>query len=563
MTISEDRPALLTENHTSKMELVERIVEGKKSIIARGTFAKCDVPTQNGRIYSRKLYEREVSRLQEAIRRKRALGELDHPADGATKLQRASHLITALDIKPDGTVVGEAKILGTPNGQILKSLIEGGVEVGVSSRGVGSTSRVDGTNEMVNDDFQLKTFDFVYEPAADGAYPEVYTEAVEDFDWSADVIREEFPQFVSELLSESKTPSEPEIKGEDADFEAALNEREEALRQEMTDKVERMVAEGLKDAREKAASQLAQEMKEDAEDSKAKAVLEHLASILMPYLNEGDGTDMVAVKDALTAKDREINKAKAEADELYAHSVELTNLLMVERMIGGRPDADQLREFFPDVRNADPKELQEAVEEILLDFPIQESIEPAVAPVEDGRIAQLEADLAQLEEEKRSLKNRLHEATVSARQAERKAKEAVEMAHDHIDQIEEETEALIEDAERRVREAELSAYKAERAKGHVNSRELNRLTEGARSEGEVDTIIEEHGRSRMSDSELERLRRRAQKGLRPRSRHLNESEAQERRPSGHNNFDEQEISLLGRSLSDLRVLSGIDPAPEG
>jgi hypothetical protein len=82
--------------------------------VAKGEFGRCDLATQNGRVYPRKVYEREVKKLQETIKRRRMFGELDHPADGKTKLQRVSHLITNLSIEGDGRILGEAEILDTP-----------------------------------------------------------------------------------------------------------------------------------------------------------------------------------------------------------------------------------------------------------------------------------------------------------------------------------------------------------------------------------------------------------------------------------------------------------------
>ena len=139
------------------MPITLSLVEGDDGdkVVARGEFARCDVPTQNGRKYSRALYEREVAKLQDAIKRRRMFGELDHPADGKTMLQRVSHIVTKLEVADDGRVIGEAEILDTPTGKTLKAILAAGAEAGVSSRGFGSTKSLkDGTTE-VGDDFVL------------------------------------------------------------------------------------------------------------------------------------------------------------------------------------------------------------------------------------------------------------------------------------------------------------------------------------------------------------------------------------------------------------------------
>jgi hypothetical protein len=112
--------------------------------------------------------EREVQKYQELIRQNRALGELDHPDSSVVELKNASHLIT--DIWWNGNdVMGKAKILNTPSGQVLKALCESGVKLGISSRGLGSVRESRGQT-IVEDDFNLICFDFVSDPSTTGAF---------------------------------------------------------------------------------------------------------------------------------------------------------------------------------------------------------------------------------------------------------------------------------------------------------------------------------------------------------------------------------------------------------
>jgi hypothetical protein len=133
-----------------------------------GVMQKADALNGNGRIYPRKILYREVQNYQKLIKENRALGELDHPEDSVINLRNASHMITEVWWNGDD-VMGKAKVLDTPSGKILRSLVESGVTLGISSRGMGSVSESNG-GTMVEDDFQLICFDFVSEPSTPGAF---------------------------------------------------------------------------------------------------------------------------------------------------------------------------------------------------------------------------------------------------------------------------------------------------------------------------------------------------------------------------------------------------------
>lgn len=162
---------LLTEwtplKYTSKLINESKDLNDGK-IVLKGILQKCNTLNQNGRIYPRSILEREVMNYQKFIKERRALGECDHPDSSVVELKNASHLVT--DAKMEGdNLIGTIEILGTPSGNILKSLIEAGVTLGISSRGVGST-RSEGNNQIVQDDFQLICFDMVSEPSTPGAF---------------------------------------------------------------------------------------------------------------------------------------------------------------------------------------------------------------------------------------------------------------------------------------------------------------------------------------------------------------------------------------------------------
>ena len=137
-------------------------------MILSGIMQKADAVNGNGRIYPRKTLAREVDNYQKLVKENRALGELDHPEDSVINLRNASHMVTEVWWNGDD-VMGKAKVLDTPSGQILRSLVDSGVTLGISSRGMGSVSEGNGQT-MVEDDFQLICFDFVSEPSTAGAF---------------------------------------------------------------------------------------------------------------------------------------------------------------------------------------------------------------------------------------------------------------------------------------------------------------------------------------------------------------------------------------------------------
>jgi hypothetical protein len=137
-------------------------------MILTGKLQQADTENGNGRIYPYNVLAREVKNYEKLVRDNRALGELDHPDDSVINLKNASHLVTAIWMDSDA-VMGKVKVLDTPSGEVLKSLVESGVKLGISSRGMGSVENKGGKT-YVQDDFQLICFDFVSEPSTPEAF---------------------------------------------------------------------------------------------------------------------------------------------------------------------------------------------------------------------------------------------------------------------------------------------------------------------------------------------------------------------------------------------------------
>ena len=152
---------------------------GKKDYKVKGIFMQADIKNRNGRVYPMEVLNKEVRRYnKEYINEKRAFGELGHPDGPTVNLERASHMITRL--YPDGkNFIGEAKIMSTPMGEIVKTLMDEGAKLGVSSRGMGSLDQKNGAN-YVRDDFYLATAaDIVADPSAPNAFVEGIMEGKE------------------------------------------------------------------------------------------------------------------------------------------------------------------------------------------------------------------------------------------------------------------------------------------------------------------------------------------------------------------------------------------------
>ena len=146
----------------------KRMVRENNAMFLTGVMQRSDAQNGNGRVYPHAILEREIGNYAKLVKERRALGELDHPEDSVINLKNASHMVT--EVWWDGKdVMGKVQVLNTPSGQVLRSLVESGVKLGISSRGLGSVHESQGRT-IVEDDFQLICFDFVSEPSTPGAY---------------------------------------------------------------------------------------------------------------------------------------------------------------------------------------------------------------------------------------------------------------------------------------------------------------------------------------------------------------------------------------------------------
>ena len=179
---------LISEEINNAEYLIEE-TNGKKDYKIKGIFLQSEIKNRNGRVYPKDVLMKEVKRYnQEFVNKKRAFGELGHPDGPTVNLERVSHMITKL--YPDGNnFIGEAKIMNTPYGKIVKGLIDEGAQLGVSSRGMGSLVQRGGRN-VVSDDFYIATAaDIVADPSAPDAFVEGIMEGKE-WVWDNGVLTE-------------------------------------------------------------------------------------------------------------------------------------------------------------------------------------------------------------------------------------------------------------------------------------------------------------------------------------------------------------------------------------
>jgi hypothetical protein len=194
---------LILERMESDIQVVtEAKQNGTKDFFIEGIFMMADQPNRNKRVYESKILQPAVEKyIEEQVKTGRAVGELNHPDGPTINLDKVSHRI--VDLRIEGSnVIGKAKILNTPMGQIVKGLLEGGVKLGVSSRGMGSLEERNGVN-YVKDDFHLATVDIVQDPSAPAAFVNGIMEGVE-WIWENGVYK---PQEIEKIETEiKKTP---------------------------------------------------------------------------------------------------------------------------------------------------------------------------------------------------------------------------------------------------------------------------------------------------------------------------------------------------------------------
>lgn len=478
-------------------------------IVMRGQFARSDKATENKRLYRESLWRREFNRLSESMQNRRMFGELDHPSDGRTKLQRVSHLVTGLRIEGN-EVIGEAEVLDTPNGRILKTLARAKAQVGVSSRGYGSTKTLsDGTME-VQEDFRLDTFDFVADPATRTAYPEVYAEERQH-------IREAEEEMTPERLRRDYSGLVEAIRGEARGSLTAsdLTEAEARNTQRMTERFGLQLRRAMELAEDSIRSEVRSELMSDPRVAGALTVVEQIVGLVKSYGIDPQAHQELMVKDdEVTSLKRQLEDKTLEVHRLSQENAqdrvlikELAYKLHLEHLLAKEPARAAIEALVGDVTKFESKdEIDKRVEAI------RAELARRGGPEKDKTEETVSADeLKRTEEERDALKKRLEsaEATIAALKL---AKESADSDAKRFKGTAEKSLVVAESLEvqchtlRRI-------YERKEALPVADAKKLQRLCEGAPSVEAVDEIIDEYTPTRTQDNdEATRIREHVSRG---------------------------------------------------
>lgn len=197
-------------NDSNLQSYITEDKKGNKNHVIEGVFMQADSKNRNGRIYEKKILEAAVEKyIKEQVSTGRAVGELNHPEGPTVNLDKVSHKIT--ELKWDGSnVIGKASILKTPMGQIVEGLLEGGVKLGVSSRGMGSLVQKNGTS-YVGKDFMLATVDIVQDPSAPEAFVNGIMEGVE-WVWDNGILKAQDIEIIETEIKTAKNTASSDVE---------------------------------------------------------------------------------------------------------------------------------------------------------------------------------------------------------------------------------------------------------------------------------------------------------------------------------------------------------------
>ena len=201
---------LISEYVDNRLDVIVEKTDKGKNLFIEGVFMQAEKKNRNGRIYEKKILEKAVGKyVKEQVSQGRAVGELNHPEGPTVNLDKVSHKITNLEFQGNN-VYGKASILKTPMGQIVEGLLEGGVKLGVSSRGMGTLeNRRDGA--YVRDDFMLASVDIVQDPSAPSAFVNGIMEGV-DWIWDNGILKPQEIEVIETEIKRAPAKALPELE---------------------------------------------------------------------------------------------------------------------------------------------------------------------------------------------------------------------------------------------------------------------------------------------------------------------------------------------------------------
>ena len=517
---------MLCDSLPIRLQLVEDGTAGGK-IVVRGEFARSGSATENKRVYPRDLWEREITKLSGAMSDRKMFGELDHPNDGRTSLQRVSHIVTAMSVQDDGIVMGEAEVLDTARGSDLKAMLKAGCKVGVSSRGYGSTRTNEQGDEVVQEDYNLVTFDFVAEPADSDAYPDVYSESREN-----NMGRE--AQQAADQAMGKKFAARVQAEAEADDDDDATEGRRAQFEADIIANLGKLSA----GAREK----IRAEMLADPAVGAAKTALEQIKDVLRPFVLPEDAAGVVTEKDGeigrlknkISEQDLKLAEQGQQIGKLVGMCREASYKYYLERALGGNPDKPLVMKFVGDLgQYEDADALKKKVEAVSADLAKRAATEAA------QRVKQEKVEA---------------QARAAYQQEQARSKEEVKGYKSEVDKLAEALEKTL----LANKEMALQLFTESRLRNHPDANGLRRLVErvGPKSQEEVEAIIAEHREQAEPIRDADDLEQ-----VRAKVRNLTQggrgpAPIEEEAPSTRSR-SVQDYNGLGIDLGTLKQLSGI------
>lgn len=511
---------------------LEESGKGSGRFIFRGQFARSDKATENRRLYREHLWRREIGRLSESMSGRSMFGELDHPQDGRTKLSRVSHLVTGLSIK--GTeVIGEAEVLDTPNGRILKAIAESGGKVGVSSRGYGSTKTLpDGTLE-VQEDFRLDTFDFVADPATKGAYPDLFREHREHIPSDDVLTAQDLHEHYHGLVELHR-----ERYG-DAPSSRALVEAEERTERRLKDQFAVELRRATEVIREEAEAAVRSDLMSDPEVAGARQVVEQIVGMVKSYGIDPEAREEMMGRDKqieelqrkLGDRELEIQKAQREASEFKALAREAALTLHLERALRDDPAREAIQAIVGKVTEySDTDDLDRKIKAVREELDRRGGVQKPKHEASEERIAELESELE------------------AAKSQIAKVEDGMKRASDRADRMQESARKALAAAEDMERKLHLESKLHGLAPKDRES--IRRLCEDKKSIEEIDDAIEgwDPPAPSYDRDEAERISARVGRG---KAQNLNENE-----PSRANGKERMLTEVGGPDLGGFNRLAG-------
>lgn len=478
-------------------------------VIARGEYALTNIATSNKRLYRERLWNREIGSMSEAMEDRRVYGELDHPADGRTKLARVSHLLTKLTIK--GTqVVGESEILDTPNGRILKTILQAGGKVGVSSRGYGSTKTIAGGVEEVQDDFKLHTFDFVADPATKTAYPDIFHEERQhiqeaEMELTLDMLKKDYPGLVEELTRQGRDQALNEsTAAQSRDLHeavtTAVTEAEDRTERRMREKFSGELRRHVERIDEAATERVRSELLSDPEVAGAKQIVERIASMVAsfgtPIVHKQEmmekEAEIESLKGDVAERELEVQASKRQSEEMASIAREATYRLHLERTLRSDDARDAIVKLIGDVTQYKTVEdMDSRVDAIRKELTSAKTEHDKSQVIEPGERDKVESRFAEMEARLQQAEARASEAEEKKAKAETLAKKAMDVAES----------------------AQLAVYIESRVAGHKDADTLRALCEDVTTEAQVDRLVDRYNpTSRRTPDSDETARVRARMG---------------------------------------------------